>query len=58
MKIIIFFGLLLMYTVITGTTFVLGEGDLKLKLVVSSVLCFIFTCITGVVIGMATLGGL
>jgi len=58
MKIIIFFGILLMYTVITVGSFTLIEGDFKLKLIVSVVLSFILTCVMGIVIGMATLGSL
>ena len=58
MKIIIFFGLLLMYSVIAGATFTLLSCDIKTKIITSVALSFILTCVMGVVIGMATLGGL
>lgn len=58
MKIIIFFGMILMYATIATVSYLLTEGNLKTTILASTVVSVIATCMLGIIIGMATLGGL
>lgn len=58
MKIIIFFGMILMYALIVTVSYFLTNGNLKTTILASTVISVIATCMLGIIIGMATLGGL
>lgn len=58
MKIIIFFGMILMYIVIGTISYLLSDGNWKATILASIVISIIMTCVLGIIIGMATLGGL
>lgn len=55
MKIVLFFGLVLMYTTITTISFLLVEGYFKYKVITSFVISLFMTCLIGVIIGMSLL---
>lgn len=58
MKIIIFFGMIMMYLVIATSAYLLTNGDWMKTILSTIVISVIATCVLGIIIGMATLGGL
>lgn len=55
MKIIVFFGLMLVYSIVTCSVFALSNSDLAKKSLMSFAISFILTCVIGIVIGMSLL---